>query len=84
MKDSLDVLIKFQNTKVVIKMNFRTYIYIVSILLSTFAVSGINFDNVFRKNKVIEARVLVVLLVLALGYLVGTFVITFIECSKII
>ena len=84
MKDSLDVLIKFQNTKVVIKMNFRTYIYIVSILLSTFAVSGINFDNVFRKNKVIEARVLVVLLALALGYLVGTFVITFIECSKII
>lgn len=65
-------------------MNFRTYIYIVSILLSTFAVSGINFDNVFRKNKVIEARVLVVLLALALGYLVGTFVITFIECSKII
>ena len=70
--------------KVVIKMNFRTYIYIVSVLLSTFAISGINFSNVFRKNKVIEARILVILLAIALGYLVGTFVITFIECSKII
>lgn len=65
-------------------MNFKTYIYIVSVLLSTFAVSGINFNNLFRKNKVFEARVLIVFLVLALGYLVGSFVITFIECSKII
>lgn len=65
-------------------MNFRTYIYIVSVLLSTFAISGINFNNLFRKNKVIEARIFVILLVLALGYLVGSFVITFIECSKLI
>ena len=65
-------------------MNFKTYIYIVSVLLSVFAISGINFGNVFRKNKVIEARILVILLSIALGYLVGTFVITFIECSKII
>ena len=65
-------------------MNFKTYIYIVSVLLSTFAVSGINFNNLFRKNKVVKARVLIVILVLALGYLVGSFVITFIECSKII
>lgn len=70
--------------KVVINMNFRTYIYIISVLLSTFAISGINFNNVFRKNKVIEARIFVILLVLALGYLVGTFIITFIECSKLI
>ena len=65
-------------------MNYRTYIYIISVLLSTFAVSGININNIFKKNKVYEARLLVILLVLALGYLVGTFVITFIECSKII
>lgn len=70
--------------RMVIKMNYRTYIYIVSVLISTFAISGINFTNVFRKNKQIEAKILVVLLSLALGYLVGTFIITFIECSKII
>lgn len=70
--------------KAVINMNFRTYIYIISVLISTFAVSGINFNSLFNKNKVIEARVFVILLVLALGYLVGTFIITFIECSKLI
>ena len=65
-------------------MNYKTYIYIVSVLLSTFALSGINFTNFFRKNKEIEAKILIVLLSIALGYLVGSFVIEFIECSKII
>lgn len=65
-------------------MNYKTYIYIVSVLLSTFALSGINFTSFFKKNKEIEAKIFVVLIVIALGYLVGSFVITFIECSKII
>ena len=65
-------------------MNYKTYIYIVSVLLSTFALSGINFTNFFKKNKEIEAKIFVILIVIALGYLVGSFVITFIECSKII
>ena len=65
-------------------MNYKTYIYIVSVLLSTFALSGINFTNVFKKNKEIEAKILIVLLAMSFGYLVGTFVIEFIECSKIV
>ncbi len=65
-------------------MNYKTYIYIISVLLSTFALSGINFNNFFKKNKIIESRLLIILFSLALGYLVGTFVITFIELSKII
>lgn len=84
MRDLKDVLIKYLNTKMVIKMNYRTYIYIVSILLSTFAISGLNLNGIFKKNKIIEAKVLTLLFIIALGYLVGTFVITFIECSKII
>lgn len=65
-------------------MDYKTYIYIVSVLLSTFALSGINFTNFFKKNKEIEAKIFIVLIVISLGYLVGSFVITFIECSKII
>ena len=65
-------------------MNYKTYIYIVSVLLSTFAISGINFTNFFKKRKEIEAKLFVIIISLALGYLVGTFVITFIENSKII
>ena len=65
-------------------MNYKTYIYIISVLLSTFSLSGINFNNFFKKNKEIEAKIFVVIIALALGYLLGTFVITFIYLSKII
>ena len=65
-------------------MNYRTYIYVISVLLSTFVISGINFNGFFKKNKEIEAKLFVVIFSLVLGYLLGTFVITFIECSKII
>lgn len=65
-------------------MNYKTYIYIISVLLSTFSLSGINFNNFFKKNKEIEAKIFVVIIALALGYLLGTFVITFIDLSKII
>lgn len=59
-------------------MDYKIYVYVISIFVSAFALSGINFNNVFRKNRVIEARVLVLLLSLALGYLVGSLVISFI------
>lgn len=65
-------------------MNYKTYIYIISVLLSTFCLTGVNFTNFFKKNKEIEAKIFVLLLAIALGYLVGTFVITFIDLSKII
>jgi len=60
-------------------MDYKIYIYVISIFISAFAISGINFNNVFRKNKVVEARILVLLLSLALGYLVGSLVISFIN-----
>ena len=65
-------------------MNYKIYIYIISVLISTFALSGINYNNFFKKGKIVESKVLIILFSLALGYLVGTFVITFIEVSKII
>lgn len=65
-------------------MNYKTYIYIVSVLISTFALSGVNYTNFFKKGKIFESKTLVILFALALGYLVGTFVITFIEVSKIV
>ena len=60
-------------------MDYIIYIYVVCVFISAFAISGINFNNVFRKNKVVEARILVLLLSLALGYLVGSLVISFIN-----
>ena len=60
-------------------MDYKIYIYVICIFISAYAVSGINFNNVFRKNKVVEARILVLFLSLALGYLVGSLVISFVS-----
>lgn len=65
-------------------MNYKVFLYVICFLLTSFALSGVNFDNFIKKNKVIEARVLVILLTCAIGYLVTNFIIDFIDVSKIL
>lgn len=65
-------------------MNYKVFLYVICFLLTSFALSGVNFDNFLKKNKVIEARILVILLTCAIGYLVTNFIIDFIEVSKIL
>jgi len=58
-------------------MNYKAYIYIITLFLSIFALSGINFDNFIKTNKAIEARVLVILLSISTSYLVTNFITDF-------
>ena len=51
-------------------------IYALSLVCSTFAVSGINFDGFIKKNHVWEARFLAVLMILGLSYVVAQFFIS--------
>ena len=60
-------------------MDYRIYIYVICVFISAYALSGVNFNNVFKKNRIIEARLIVLLLSLALGYLVGSLVISFVS-----
>lgn len=62
-------------------MSYKTYIYAITALLSVFALSGINFDGFIKKNKRIEAIILVVLLSIALSYLVTNFITDFVTIS---
>lgn len=65
-------------------MNYKLFIYIITLFASIFALSGINFDGFIKTNKAIEARVLVILLSLALSYLVTNFIADFLSVSTII
>lgn len=65
-------------------MNYKVFVYVISVLISSFALSGLNFDSFMKKNKPLEARVLVVILSCALGYLLTSFIVGFIEASKIL
>lgn len=59
-------------------MDYKIYLYFICTLLSVFALSGVNFDKIMKKNKIWEARVLVLVLSLALGYILTNFITTFI------
>ena len=43
-------------------MNYKAYIYVISVLLCAYTLSGIDFDSFLKKNKVVEARLLVLVL----------------------
>ena len=65
-------------------MNYKAYIYVISVLLSAYALSGINYDGFIKKNKALEARVLVIVLSLSLGYLITNFITDFLNVSSIL
>ena len=65
-------------------MNYKVYIYIATLLLSVFAFSGVNFDHIIRKNKALEARILVMLLAIGTSYLITNFITDFISVSSLI
>lgn len=62
----------------------KVFVYVISLMISLFAVSGINFDNIIKKNHVWEARFLALIISISLGYLVANFFIDFMESSQII
>ena len=58
-------------------MDYKIYLYIFFSMLSAFALSGINFEKIIRKNRIWETRILVLLSSLVMGYLVTNFVLEF-------
>ncbi len=65
-------------------MNYKLLIYVFNIMLCIFSLSGINFEKIIKKNRVIETRVLIIILGLVLAYLLTNFIFDFLSSSKII
>ena len=65
-------------------MNYRIFIYIIVVFTTAFALSGVNINGLFKKGKVVEANVFIFLLILAISELVTSFIVNFLEVSKIL
>lgn len=65
-------------------MNYKAYLYVITVLLSAYALSGVNFDNFIKKNKALEARILVIITSLIMGYLLTNFITDFLNVSSLI
>ena len=60
-------------------MTVKIIIYALSLLLTSFSISGINFTNLFKKDHVIEARIFVMIVIIGLSYLLSSFIISFLN-----
>lgn len=70
--------------KMVAMEYYKLFIYIVITFVCAFALSGINFNDFFKKNRVFEAKTFIIIITLSLSYLVTNFIISFLEISKIL
>ena len=60
-------------------MGLDIYLYVFFTLLSIFILNGVHWEKLMKKNKVIEAKLLVLTLSFALSYLLTNFVLAFVQ-----
>lgn len=65
-------------------MNYKLIIYVLSVLCTTFALSGLNINSMFKKGHISEANFFIIIAILAISELVSSFIINFLEVSKIL
>lgn len=60
-------------------MLVKLLLYIFFTFVSAFGLSGVNFSGMIKSGKVIEAKVLVMVLSFSFGYLLTNFVLDFLN-----
>ena len=65
-------------------MNYKIVLYIIFFFFSAYSLTSLNFNNIIKKNKVIEIRILIIILSIIMGYLLTNFVIDFLNLTRII
>ncbi|ELK49056.1 DUF1146 family protein [Halobacillus sp. ACCC02827] len=56
--------------------------HLIFIIITWRVLQSVNFDSLFRRNKVFEARILVILITIAIGTTVSNFFLDFIKWSN--
>lgn len=64
-------------------MNIKFLIYIIMAPIILVSLDSLNINGIFKKNRVFQARLLYILIFLALLYLLTNFFYDFITVSKI-
>ena len=65
-------------------MNVKFLLYLVTIPFVMYALDSLNINHLFKKNKILQARILYIIIGLVLTYLLVNFMYDFYDVSKII
>ena len=61
---------------------YNLLLYTIILVLVIWTMDGININNIFKKNRIYQARVFYIMIVFSITYLVTNFIIDFINCLK--
>lgn len=62
-------------------MHFKTYLYVIFVLLSTYSLTGIDFNKFIKPKHNIEVRVLVIIVSFIMGYILTNFFTDFLNIA---
>ena len=62
-------------------MNYKIYFYAIFMFLNIYILSGVNIEKIMKKNKIVEAKLLIMVLSIALSYIVTNFIFDFVNIS---
>ncbi|MCI8467238.1 MAG: DUF1146 domain-containing protein [Bacilli bacterium] len=65
-------------------MSIKVYLYVFFVMLSAYALTGVNFDSWMKTNKIWESRILVMILSIIMGYLLTNFTFDFLNSCRIL
>ncbi len=60
-------------------MSVKILVYGIMLLISVFAVTGININNMFKTNHIWEARFMTALIIMSLTYMSGSLILEIIN-----
>jgi len=61
---------------------YNFLIYLIVLAITMWAIDGVNFNNIFKKNHIYQARIFYILIVLSIAYLASSFIISFLTSLK--
>lgn len=61
-------------------IKFILYLFVIPLVIYTF--DGVNINNIFKKNKVYQARIFYILIIFGISYLVCNFLYDFLYFVK--
>lgn len=61
---------------------YNLLLYSIVLVIVIWAMEGVNINTIFKKNRIYQARVMYILIVLSLTYLSSNFILDFLNSLK--
>ena len=63
-------------------MSIKIVVYILTTILNIYLIDSLNINNMFKKNRIVEARIVILIISISVSYLVTNYIYDFIEYTS--